>query len=160
MTAPHRRDPLPGPSSTASRPSNLLRSALNQARTQPNLPKNKPPPLPTAPPPDITPSTPTSKPQAVSTPLANSRIQFEEQQDFIGFDFDEEEDSPPKEKNKRGTPGGNGGGRNGKRRRFEEGDERKELGTERMRDRERGRSTPWCDDGELDWESCTNSIQM
>lgn len=94
---------------------------------------------------------------ATSTP----RAQFEQQEDFISFDFDDEPKASPKP---RFTPGGGRGGRengaSGSKRKLDEYEERDAEGTRRMQKRERERSTPWCEEPGVDWSKCNNAIDM
>lgn len=82
-----------------------------------------------------------STPGAGETP----RAQFEQQEDFISFDA-----SPP-------PPPSTGRNRRLQKR---ERDVTDVDGTNRMKDRESGRSTPWCDRPGVDWNACKNPTQM
>jgi hypothetical protein len=90
---------------------------------------------------------------------STARAQFEQQEDFISFDFDEPP-SPP-----RFTPGGKRGaardtGASGGKRKLDEYEEKAEEGSRRMQKRERERTTPWCEEPGVDWASCKNAIGM
>ncbi|ORY67933.1 hypothetical protein BCR35DRAFT_294786 [Leucosporidium creatinivorum] len=99
-----------------------------------------------------------------TTPSASTstpRAQFEQQEDFISFDFDDEPKASPKP---RFTPGGGRGGRDagasGSKRKLDEYEERDAEGTRRMQKRERERSTPWCEEPGVDWSKCNSAIDM
>lgn len=98
--------------------------------------------------------------KALSTP--NVKAQFEQQEDFISFDFDE---PPARTRTPRFTPGADSrsrGGReaSGSKRKLDEYEERDAEGTRRMQKRERERSTPWCDDPGVPWDQAENAINM
>lgn len=107
------------------------------------------------------PSTPNSSSSSskITTPAsADSRAQFEQQEDFISFDFGD--DSSSSNKPRMDTPQRSGGG-GGKRKNgndWEKGgiDE----GSRKVRKRERDRSTPWCDDPGVDWSKCDSPTAM
>ncbi|GAA5910729.1 hypothetical protein JCM5296_000482 [Sporobolomyces johnsonii] len=106
-------------------------------------------------------STPAPRPAAAaSTPATDSRIQFEQQEDFISFDLSP---SPPPPGG-RGTPRGAGGpgGRGARRgkRKLDEVDDRQEEGTRTLQRREKERSTPWCEEPGVDWNACDTAIGM
>ncbi|GAA5961733.1 hypothetical protein JCM21900_000843 [Sporobolomyces salmonicolor] len=96
---------------------------------------------------------------AASTPTTDSRIQFEQQEDFISFDLSP---SPPP-RDARGTPRdagpGGRGGRKGKRK-LADVDDRQEEGTRTLQRREKERSTPWCEEPGVDWNACDTAIGM
>lgn len=99
----------------------------------------------------------TPKPSGSSTPQSAARAQFEQQEDFISFDFEEVKPAP------RFTPGGGRGagtpGTGGKRK-LDEFEEKKEEGSRRVQKREKERSTPWCEEPGVDWDQCESAITM
>ncbi|KAK4056948.1 hypothetical protein OIO90_001848 [Microbotryomycetes sp. JL221] len=123
-------------------------------------------------------STPSKRSQQEMTPTS-VRAQFEQQQDFIGF---EPSPSPPPSHSHgsarrgptsgaRATPRGDNrrrdrsppNGSASKRRRLDEqGHDSMSTndGTDRMQRRERDRSTPWCDEPGVDWDSCQSATDM
>ncbi|GAA6012314.1 hypothetical protein JCM10207_002800 [Rhodosporidiobolus poonsookiae] len=168
--AHRKRSPSPGPSSTnyaaPSTPAlsikgaydkpptgnRLLHSAVsNAAAASAAASSSKPSPAPSA--------------SAPATP-ADARAQFEQQEDYISFDASPEPDDAasrtPGARSGRGTPrdGAGGGGRKGKRKLDERDEERDEEGTRRLRDREKERSTPWCDEPGVDWDKCESAVDM
>ncbi|GAA5973474.1 hypothetical protein JCM11641_006482 [Rhodosporidiobolus odoratus] len=97
----------------------------------------------------------------VDPPDSSSKAQFEQQQDFISFGASPSP-SPEPEPSRGSGPGGRGtprdGGRRGKRK-MEDRDE-DAAGTKRLRNREKGRSTPWCDEPGVEWDKCETAIDM
>ncbi|EGU11585.1 hypothetical protein RTG_02360 [Rhodotorula toruloides ATCC 204091] len=123
----------------------LLQNQLNAANKEAMTPKGKGPAT-TEGPPDST-----------------SRAQFEGQEDFISF---EASPSPPPQTGSaggRGTPrdGVPGSRRRGGKRKHDEVDEEElEESSRRLRDREKARSTPWCEDPGVDWRKHETSIDQ
>ncbi|BGP18422.1 hypothetical protein JCM10213_001669 [Rhodosporidiobolus nylandii] len=100
------------------------------------------------------PSTPT-----VETPQSNTKAQFEQQEDFISFDASPEPEE--REDSGRGTPRDGGrGGRKGKRKMEDRDEDRDEEGTRRLRNREKERSTPWCEEPGVEWKKCETAIEQ
>ncbi|GAA5926127.1 uncharacterized protein JCM15063_000192 [Sporobolomyces koalae] len=111
---------------------------------------------PSAAPASMTPSTKNAQDAvsgAAATPTADpNRIQFEQQEDFIGFDFSDPEDSAPASRDHRSGPGG------AKRKhQNHDDDDRQEQGTRQLRKREKERSTPWCEDPGVRWSKYDNA---
>ncbi|GAA5882466.1 hypothetical protein JCM3774_001129 [Rhodotorula dairenensis] len=79
-----------------------------------------------------------------------ARAQFEQQQDFIGFDHSPPPRSPPASNPRKRRVSDRHGPLAADSDRDRDRD-RDENGTRRLRDRERARSTPWCDDPGVDW---------
>ncbi|GAA5913438.1 hypothetical protein JCM6882_001961 [Rhodosporidiobolus microsporus] len=102
---------------------------------------------------------PSPAPAPAAAPSPDTRAQFEQQEDFISFDALSE---PEEETSGRGTPrdGGGRSARKGKRSRDDRDEERDEEGTRRLRNREKGRSTPWCDSPGVEWRKCETAIEM
>ncbi|GAA5856907.1 hypothetical protein JCM8547_008458 [Rhodosporidiobolus lusitaniae] len=94
-------------------------------------------------------------------PDSASRAQFEGQEDYISFSFSPSPSPPPSAGGRRGTPR-DGGGRGGKRKRGDrdDKDEPDEEGTRRLRNREKGRSTPWVEEPGVEWKKCETAIEM
>ena len=94
-----------------------------------------------------------SKPvDALSTP----RSQFEQQEDFISFGFDDEPSSSRSSRKpaKTAIPSSAGG------RVLDQYETKQEEHSKRVQKREKGRTTPWCEDPGVDWTSCTSAIDM
>ncbi|BGO93700.1 hypothetical protein NBRC10512_006581 [Rhodotorula toruloides] len=123
----------------------LLQNQLNAANREAATPKGKGPAT-TEGPPDST-----------------SRAQFEGQEDFISF---EASPSPPPQTGSaggRGTPRDGAPGsrkRSGKRKHDEFDEGELEESSRRLRDREKARSTPWCEDPGVDWRKHETSIDQ
>ncbi|BGP26528.1 DNA polymerase sigma subunit [Rhodotorula toruloides] len=123
----------------------LLRSQLNAANKEAATPKGKGP-AKTEGPPDLA-----------------SRAQFEGQEDFISF---EASPSPPPQTGSaggRGRPrdGVPGSRRRGGKRKLDEVDEEElEESSRRLMDREKARSTPWCEDPGVNWRKYDTSIDQ
>ncbi|GAA6043310.1 hypothetical protein JCM8097_001178 [Rhodosporidiobolus ruineniae] len=130
-------------------PNKLLQSAVKNAAAS----ATKPAPAP---------ATPAAASDAPSpAPNSAARAQFEQQEDFISFDALNSPSPEPEERSGsgRGTPRDGGrGGRKGKRKM--EDREEDEEGTKRLRDRERARSTPWCEDPGVEWSKCDSAVEM
>lgn len=104
-----------------------------------------------------------TRPRATTNPSAKSagtqadpnRVQFEQQEDFIGFDFSDGEQEPASSsKDKRRES------RGGKRKHDDvvgADSEKQEEGTRQLRKREKERSTPWCDEPGVSWSSHDNA---
>lgn len=99
---------------------------------------------------------------------ASERAQFEDQQDFISFDA-----SPPPREPPAGAGATPGSARNPRKRRISErhgpqdslataaeDEEQFDQGRRRLRDRERARSTPWCEDPGVDWSAHRSAIDQ
>ncbi|GAA5832808.1 hypothetical protein JCM11251_005772 [Rhodosporidiobolus azoricus] len=98
---------------------------------------------------------------APAPPFPDTRAQFEQQEDFISFDASPEPEDEEDSRGGRGTPRDGGrSARKGKRSREERDEERDEEGTARLRKREKGRSTPWCDSPGVEWRKCETAIEM
>ncbi|GAA5917840.1 hypothetical protein JCM8208_006382 [Rhodotorula glutinis] len=149
MPAPIARSGAPSPLSSAapspkpppSLVSRVLKSHLAPQQQQPATPPAAQAASATA--------TPTRS--SYTRPLANQdstpRAQFEQQQDFIGFDA-----SPPP----RDSP------RSHSKRTRDDYDDRDDddEGSRRLQSRERNRSTPWCDRPGVDWDRAHSAIDQ
>lgn len=98
-------------------------------------------------------TTPGTSRSAASTP-GTGRTQFEQQQDFISFDFDDE---PPNSASSRGR---NGGSARNEGRTLDVYELKKEAHSQRVQKREKGRATPWCEEPGVDWSQCGSAIDM
>ncbi|GAA5912761.1 uncharacterized protein JCM6883_006225 [Sporobolomyces salmoneus] len=87
------------------------------------------------------------------TPADPNRIQFEQQEDFIGFDFSDGEEEVSSKDKRRESRGG--------KRKYDDAtgadSEKQEEGTRQLRKREKERSTPWCDEPGVSWSSYDNA---
>ncbi|GAA6048821.1 hypothetical protein JCM3770_003638 [Rhodotorula araucariae] len=130
--------PSPASSSAASAsasasapPPSLARRALESALAQPATAKSSYSRPGAPPPPSTTPA------------AASGRAQFEGQQDFISFD--KSPSPPPAAARKRAR---------------DDYDDRDDEGSRRLQNRERNRSTPWCDHPGVDWDHCSSAIEQ
>lgn len=90
------------------------------------------------------------------TPADPNRVQFEQQEDFIGFDFsDGEENNNSSSRDKRRES--RGGGKRKHDDRGGDDSDKQEEGTRQLRKREKERSTPWCDEPGVSWSSYDNA---
>ncbi|GAA5961449.1 hypothetical protein JCM3765_003584 [Sporobolomyces pararoseus] len=90
------------------------------------------------------------------TPADPNRVQFEQQEDFIGFDFSDGEE----DKNHHSRGDKRRESRGGKRTHDDlvgQDSEKQEEGTRQLRKREKERSTPWCDEPGVSWSSYENA---
>lgn len=103
---------------------------------------------------------------AAPAPLPAANASFVAQQDFISFDDPDDtlpddhrrSSSPPPD---RTTPGTS---RRNKRARAHDDDRDRDRdddhGSRRLQNRERARSTPWCDDPGVDWDRCASATEQ
>jgi len=89
--------------------------------------------------------TPGPAPGTGASGTVTPRAQFEQQEDFISFDA-----SPPPPPST---------GRRSARGQKRERDVYDVDGSNRMKDREEGRSTPWCQTPGVNWNKCRNATQ-
>lgn len=141
-STPAEGTPKPREGSLASR---LLQNQLSAANKEASTPKGKGPATTEGPPDSV------------------SRAQFEQQEDFISF---EASPSPPPQGGSaggRGTPRDAVPGsrrRGGKRKHDEVDEEQLDESSRRLRDREKARSTPWCEDPGVNWRKYDTSIDQ
>ena len=108
-----------------------------------------------------TPSTSThrlpAKPSTSLDPLSTPRSAFEQQEDFISFAFDDEPSSNSRSSRKPAKapiPSSAGG------RVLDQYESKQEEHSKRVQKREKGRTTPWCEDPGVDWKTCDSAIDM
>ena len=103
------------------------------------------------------PSTPSSSssrlPSKPVDTMSTPRSQFEQQEDFISFGFEEEPRSSRRPA-KAAIPSSAGG------RVLDQYESKQEEHSKRVQKREKGRTTPWCEDPGVNWNSCTSAIDM
>ncbi|GAA5840573.1 hypothetical protein JCM9279_007369 [Rhodotorula babjevae] len=151
MPAPIARSGAPSPLSSAA-PSPKPPPSLVSRVLKSHLAPQQPGPASPAPTPSAT-ATPTRG--SYTRPLAEQdstpRAQFEQQQDFIGFDASPPPRDSPRSHSKRSRDD------------YDHGDYSRDdddEGSRRLQSRERNRSTPWCDRPGVDWDRAHSAIDQ
>ncbi|SGZ30957.1 BQ5605_C046g12280 [Microbotryum silenes-dioicae] len=168
--------------SRSGNPSSLLSKAVHGAMAQAQVSAATPPRNTAS---HSTPQTSKSAPivpetATTSTPDSAARAQFEQQMDFISFDFDLNEIAPPTlsySDHRGGARSGSGRRREtpqrsnrssrattptvaAHKRKLDEYEQKREDDTSNLRRREKGRTMPWCETPGVDWDKATNAIEM
>ncbi|SCV71317.1 BQ2448_2905 [Microbotryum intermedium] len=112
---------------------------------------------------------------STSTLDTAARAQFEQQMDFISFDFDSDENAPltPSYSDHRGGARSRGTPSRSNRssrattptvaahkRKLDEYEQRRQDDTSNLRRREKGRTMPWCENPGVEWDKATNAIEI
>ncbi|KPV73689.1 uncharacterized protein RHOBADRAFT_38299, partial [Rhodotorula graminis WP1] len=147
MPAPIARSAAPSPLSSAApspKPPPSLVSRVLKSHLAPQQQHQQQPASPA--PPTATPTR-----SSYTRPLAEQdstpRAQFEQQQDFIGFDASPPPRDSPRSHSKRSRDD------------YDHADDDDE-GSRRLQSRERNRSTPWCDRPGVDWDRAHSAIDQ